>query len=141
MTELIIHADGASRGNPGQAAGGAVVSLADTGSLVCEVGVLCGVATNNVAEYRGMIAGVEAAKRLFPTPTLDIRLDSKLVVEQMSGRWKVKHPDMQQLVKHAWDVIGDTQVTFTWVPREDNAAADRVANRALDAGADFETLH
>lgn len=141
MTELIIHADGASRGNPGQAAGGAVVTRADTGTLLAEVGVLCGVATNNVAEYRGMIAGVEAAKKLFPEPRLDIRLDSKLVVEQMSGRWKVKHPDMQQLVKHAWEVIGDTDVRFTWVPREDNADADRMANQALDAGADVENLY
>ena len=141
MTELIIHADGASRGNPGAAAGGAVVTRADTGDILAEVGVMCGVATNNVAEYRGMIAGVEAAKKLFPRPLLDIRLDSKLVVEQMSGRWKVKHPDMQQLVKHAWQVIGDTEVTFTWVPRENNADADRMANQALDTGADFENLY
>jgi len=141
VTELIIHADGASRGNPGDAAGGAVVSRADTGATIAEVGVVCGVATNNVAEYRGMIAGVEAAKKLFPNPTLTIRLDSKLVVEQMSGRWKVKHPDMQQLVKHAWQVIGDTDVIFTWVPREDNSHADRMANKALDAGADFENLY
>lgn len=141
MTTLIIHADGASRGNPGAAAGGAVVTDADTGAILAEVGVLCGVATNNVAEYRGMIAGVQAAKKLSPDPVLEIRLDSKLVVEQMSGRWKVKHPDMQQLVKHAWDVIGDTTVHFTWVPREDNSAADALANRALDSGADFEDLH
>lgn len=141
MTELIIHADGASRGNPGDAAGGAVVTSADTGAVLAEVGVMCGVATNNVAEYRGMIAGVEAAKKLFPQPTLDIRLDSKLVVEQMSGRWKVKHPDMQQLVKHAWEVIGDTPVRFTWVPREENSDADRMANKALDIGTDFENLY
>jgi ribonuclease HI len=141
VTELIIYADGASRGNPGQAAGGAVVTRADTGDTLAEVGVMCGVATNNVAEYRGMIAGVQVAKKLFPTPTLDIRLDSKLVVEQMSGRWKVKHPDMQQLVKQAWDVIGDTKVRFTWVPREDNSDADRMANQVLDTGGDFENLY
>ncbi len=141
MTELIIHADGASRGNPGDAAGGAVVTRADTGDVVAEVGVICGVATNNVAEYRGMIAGVEVAKKLFPDATVTIRLDSKLVVEQMSGRWKVKHPDMQQLVKRAWQVIGDMAVSFTWVPREDNSDADRLANKALDTGADFEHLY
>ena len=141
MTTLIIHADGASRGNPGHAAGGAIVTHAETGAILAEVGVLCGVATNNVAEYRGMIAGVEAAKKLDAHPTLEIRLDSKLVVEQMSGRWKVKHPDMQQLVKHAWEVIGDTPVHFTWVPREDNSLADALANKALDSGADFENLH
>jgi ribonuclease HI len=141
VTELIIHADGASRGNPGDAAGGAVVTRADTGDILAEVGVMCGVATNNVAEYRGMIAGVEAAKKLFPNPVLDIRLDSKLVVEQMSGRWRVKHPDMQHLVKHAWQVIGDTPVTFTWVPREENSDADRMANKALDTGADFDNVY
>jgi ribonuclease HI len=141
VNELIIHADGASRGNPGKAAGGAVITRADTGDTLAEVGVVCGVATNNVAEYRGMIAGVDTAKRLFPNPVLDIRLDSKLVVEQMSGRWKVKHPDMQQLVKHAWQVIGDTTVRFTWVPREENSDADRMANKALDTGSDFENLY
>jgi len=141
VTELVIYADGASRGNPGDAAGGAVVTRADTGDTLAEVGVICGVATNNVAEYKGMIAGVEAAKKLFDNPVLDIRLDSKLVVEQMSGRWKVKHPDMQQLVKHAWQVIGDTEVRFTWVPRENNSDADRMANKALDTGADFENLY
>lgn len=141
MTDLVIHADGASRGNPGQAAGGAIITRADTGDIVAEVGVLCGVATNNVAEYRGMIAGVDAAKKLVHEPVIDIRLDSKLVVEQMSGRWRVKHPDMRILVAHAWTVIGDTPVTFTWVPREDNSLADALANRALDLGADFEDVH
>jgi probable phosphoglycerate mutase len=141
VTALILHADGASRGNPGDAAGGAIVTRSDTGQIVAEVGVMCGVATNNVAEYRGMIAGVQAAKKVHSDATIDIRLDSKLVVEQMSGRWKVKHPDMRQLVSHAWDVIGDTPVTFTWIPREENATADALANRALDTGADFETLH
>jgi ribonuclease HI len=138
VTALIVHADGASRGNPGDAAGGAVVTLAESGSVVAEVGVVCGVATNNVAEYRGMISGVQAAKKLYPDASIDIRLDSKLVVEQMSGRWKVKHPDMRQLVAAAWETIGDTQVTFTWIPREENSAADALANRALDIGSDFE---
>ena len=137
MTDLIIHADGASRGNPGAAAGGAVVIRPDTGDILAQVGVLCGVATNNVAEYRGMIAGVSEAKNLHPDCVLDVRLDSKLVVEQMSGRWKVKHPDMRELVKYAWEVIGFTAVTFSWVPREDNTLADAVANRALDLGRDF----
>lgn len=141
MTALIVHADGASRGNPGDAAGGALVTLAESGKVVAEVGVMCGVATNNVAEYRGMIAGVQAAKKLYPDATIDVRLDSKLVVEQMSGRWKVKHPDMRQLVVAAWDTIGDTPVAFTWIPREENSAADALANRALDIGSDFEHLN
>jgi ribonuclease HI len=141
VTRFIIYADGASRGNPGDAAGGAVVTNADSGQIVAEVGVICGVATNNVAEYRGMIEGVKAAKKLSPEPDLEIRLDSKLVVEQMSGRWKVKHPDMRELVKHAWEVIGDTPVSFSWVPREDNSHADMLANRALDDASDFEVLH
>jgi probable phosphoglycerate mutase len=141
VTTLIIHADGASRGNPGQSAGGAIITWMETGKTVAEVGVLCGVATNNVAEYRGMIAGVAAAKDHVPDATLEIRLDSKLVVEQMSGRWKVKHPDMRDLVKHAWEVIGTTPVTFIWVPREKNTDADAIANRALDEGRDFTISH
>jgi ribonuclease HI len=141
VSRFIIYADGASRGNPGDAAGGAVVADAESGQIVAEVGVICGVATNNVAEYRGMIEGVKVAKKLSPEPHLEIRLDSKLVVEQMSGRWKVKHPDMRQLVKHAWEVIGTCPVSFTWVPREENAHADSLANRALDDASDFEVLH
>ena len=110
---------------------------ADTGEVLVEIGVLCGHASNNVAEYRGMIEGITVAKSLNPVGEVLVRLDSKLVVEQMSGNWKVKHPDMQQLVKHAHSVIDSLEVRFEWVPRNDNALADAAANRALDEGRDF----
>ena len=134
---IIVHADGASRGNPGEAAGGAVILHADTGEVLVEIGVLCGHASNNVAEYRGMIEGITVAKSLNPVGEVLVRLDSKLVVEQMSGNWKVKHPDMQQLVKQAYAVIDSLEVRFEWVPRNDNSLADAAANRALDEGRDF----
>lgn len=134
---VVIHADGASRGNPGAAAGGAVILDADTGAVLVEIGVLCGHASNNVAEYRGMIEAVTVVKSLEVEGEITIRMDSKLVVEQMSGNWKVKHPDMQALVKQAWSVIDQMSVRFEWVPRNDNALADAAANRALDEGRDF----
>lgn len=135
--QVVIHADGASRGNPGAAAGGAVILDADSGEVLVEIGVLCGVASNNVAEYRGMIEAMTVVKTLEVDGDVVVRMDSKLVVEQMSGNWKVKHPDMQALVKHAWSIIESMRVQFEWVPRADNALADAAANRALDEGRDF----
>jgi len=139
MTPHIVHADGASRGNPGLAAGGAVI-LDDRGELIAELGVLCGVASNNVAEYRGMIEAMKLLRSWDIAGPIVVRMDSKLVVEQMSGRWKVKHPDMRQMVKDAFEVIGPMQVSFEWVPRDANALADAAANKALDGGADFVTI-
>ena len=138
---IVVHADGASRGNPGDAAGGAVILDADSGALLVEVGVLCGVASNNVAEYRGMIEAISVVHRLEVDGEVLVRMDSKLVVEQMSGNWKVKHPDMQQLVNQAWATIDTLQVRFEWVPREENALADKAANRALDEGRDYVIHH
>jgi len=136
---LIIEADGASRGNPGDAAGGAVVLDPTTGEVLARAGVLCGVASNNVAEYRGMIEGIEMALSLNPQASLHVRMDSKLVVEQMSGRWKIKHPDMQTLATRARELIAGHQVTFEWVPREENARADKAANEALDTQSSYRT--
>ena len=84
--ELIVEADGGSRGNPGQAGSGALVLDAATGEVLTELGLYVGIASNNVAEYKGMIAGVRAAIELDPQAVLRVRMDSKLVVEQMSGR-------------------------------------------------------
>lgn len=98
---LVVEADGGSRGNPGPAGYGAVVlDPLDTATLA-EAAEYIGVATNNVAEYRGLIAGLKAVRDLFPdTPVqVRVRMDSKLVVEQMSGRWKIKHPDMKPLAE------------------------------------------
>ncbi|RJK96968.1 bifunctional RNase H/acid phosphatase [Vallicoccus soli] len=131
---FVVEADGGSRGNPGPAAYGALVRDAD-GEVLAEVAEHIGRATNNVAEYRGLIAGLEAARDLDPGARIEVRMDSKLVVEQMSGRWKVKHPDMQPLALRARRVLPPEQVSYTWVPRERNKAADRLANEALDLAA------
>ena len=136
--ELIVEADGGSRGNPGQAGSGAVVIDAATGEILAEVGVYVGVASNNVAEYRGMIAGATRALALDPDAELRIRMDSKLVVEQMSGRWKIKHPDMAELAAEARRLLSGTPVRFEWIPRAENARADRLANEAMDRRTTFE---
>ena len=135
MTRFIVEADGGSRGNPGPAAYGTVVKDFATGTVLREIGEHIGTASNNVAEYRGLIAGLEAVRELDPDATVEARLDSKLVVEQMSGRWKIKHPDMRDLALRARGVIPPSNVTYVWVPRERNKHADRLANEALDAAA------
>jgi probable phosphoglycerate mutase len=112
-----------------------VVRDADTGEVLAERAAYIGTATNNVAEYRGLIAGLTAAQEIDPAASIEARLDSKLVVEQMSGRWKVKHPAMRPLALEARGVAPPEQVTYTWVPRERNKHADRLANEALDATA------
>jgi broad specificity phosphatase PhoE/ribonuclease HI len=137
---LVVEADGGSRGNPGPAAYGAVVRDAATGKVLAERAEHIGRATNNVAEYRGLIAGLEAAREIDADATVEARLDSKLVVEQMSGRWQIKHPDMKPLAMRAKRVLPPEQVSFTWVPREKNKAADRLANLALDAAERGEEL-
>ncbi|MEX0426903.1 bifunctional RNase H/acid phosphatase [Nocardioides sp. DS6] len=131
MRSVIIEADGGSRGNPGQSAYGAVLKDAETGEVIAEDGTTIGVATNNVAEYRGLIAGLELAREFAPDAEIEVRMDSKLVVEQMSGRWKIKHPDMRPLALEA-NRLAPFGTTFTWVPRERNKHADRLANEALD---------
>ena len=133
MRRLIVEADGGSRGNPGPAGYGAVVRDAETGRVLAERAASVGRATNNVAEYGGLVAGLQAALDLDPTATVEVRMDSKLVVEQMSGRWKIKHPDMQKLAVQAQQIarrLGG--VRYTWVPRAQNGAADALANSAMD---------
>lgn len=134
---LLVEADGGSRGNPGVAAGGAVVLDEETGELLAELGVYVGVATNNVAEYTGMLAGVERALAIDPHAELRIRMDSKLVVEQMSGRWKIKHPGMAVLAERAHDLLADVPHTYEWVPRLQNSRADRLANESMDTKSSF----
>ncbi|MFI5961471.1 bifunctional RNase H/acid phosphatase [Streptomyces asoensis] len=134
MREFIVEADGGSRGNPGPAGYGSVVIDAATGETLAERAEYIGVATNNVAEYRGLVAGLRAARELDPSATVRVRMDSKLVVEQMSGRWKIKHPDMKSLAAEAARVLPAAQVTYEWIPRERNKHADRLANEAMDAG-------
>ena len=128
---VIIEADGGSRGNPGPAAYGALVKDADTGRVLAEEGTTIGVASNNVAEYRGLIAGLTMAAQVAPDADIEVRMDSKLVVEQMSGNWKIKHADMRPLALQA-KALAPFGTTYTWVPREQNKHADRLANEALD---------
>jgi ribonuclease H / adenosylcobalamin/alpha-ribazole phosphatase len=132
VRRLIVEADGGSRGNPGPAGYGALVRDADTGELLAEVSDAIGVATNNVAEYRGVIAGLQAAREIDPDASVEARLDSKLIVEQMSGRWKIKNPDLKPLALEARRLFPADRVTYTWVPRAQNTHADRLANEAMD---------
>ena len=132
MTDrVVVEADGGSRGNPGPAAYGAVLKDARTGAVLAEIGERIGVATNNVAEYRGLIAGLLLAAEHAPGAAVEVRMDSKLVVEQMSGNWKVKHPAMRPLASEA-DRLAPPGTAFTWVPRAENGHADRLVNEALD---------
>ncbi|MEU2254372.1 bifunctional RNase H/acid phosphatase [Nocardia xishanensis] len=132
---VIVEADGGSRGNPGPAGFGAVVFDAGHVAVLAERRESVGIATNNVAEYRGLIAGLEAAAEL-GARTVDVRMDSKLVVEQMSGRWKVKHAAMIPLADRARRLVaGFDRVSFTWIPRAQNSHADRLANEAMDDAA------
>jgi ribonuclease HI len=139
--KLVVEADGGSRGNPGPAGYGAVVCDAVSGEVLAERSEGIGTATNNVAEYQGLIAGLRAALDLagpgrVAGSEVEVRMDSKLVVEQMSGRWKIKHPAMRLLAREASGLVGQLgSVRFTWIPRERNKRADRLANLAMDAQA------
>lgn len=136
--ELVVEADGGSRGNPGVAAGGSVVLDPVTGEVLAELGVYVGISTNNVAEYNGMIAGVRRALEIDPEAVLHVRLDSKLVVEQMSGRWKIKNAALADLAAQARSILSGTPVSFEWIPRAENARADRMANESMDKRISFE---
>ena len=134
MTHLILHTDGGARGNPGPAAIGVVLEIEQDGArkLVAEVGETIGVATNNIAEYRALVRGLQEARRLGGT---EVRcfLDSQLVVEQMNGRFKVKHANVVPLHRQATELSRQFQkVTFGYVPRAQNAGADALVNAALD---------
>jgi probable phosphoglycerate mutase len=128
---FVITADGGSRGNPGAAAYGAVVSEND--KIVKEIGAFIGVASNNVAEYEGLIAGLSTVNQIDPTATILVKMDSKLVIEQMSGRWKVKHPNMKALVKKAFATHDPKLVAYQWIPRDENSHADSILNDVLDS--------
>jgi probable phosphoglycerate mutase len=132
---VIVEADGGARGNPGPAGWGAVVREATTGEVLVELGESIGVATNNVAEYSGLIAGLRSAADLGAVE-VEVRMDSKLVIEQMSGRWQIKNPGLRPLAAQAASLVARFEsVRFTWVPREQNQAADALANAAMDAAA------
>ena len=134
-----ITADGGSRGNPGPAAYGAVIS--ENGKVIAELFETIGVATNNVAEYSGLLAGLQAVHSMDPEATVDVKMDSKLVVEQMSGRWQIKHESMRDLAKQVRASHPSALITYKWIPREENSHADRLANKALDGDVAVEFLH
>ncbi|MBC3177877.1 bifunctional RNase H/acid phosphatase [Corynebacterium lujinxingii] len=133
--QVKMYCDGGSRGNPGVAGSGAVVYDA-SGETLGEIAYVVGKkSSNNVAEYHGLIQGLEASRSVGAT-RVDVFMDSKLVVEQMTGRWKIKHPDMQKLARQARDIAsGFEKVTYTWVPRAKNKKADELSNVAMDAAA------
>jgi probable phosphoglycerate mutase len=132
--KVTVEADGGSRGNPGPAGYGAVVFSA-TGQVLAERLGRLGVTTNNVAEYTGLIEGLRAALEL-GADEVEVRMDSKLVVEQMSGRWQIKHPGLRSLAQEAGVLAGSFKaVRYSWIPRERNKHADRLANAAMDGAA------
>ncbi len=134
MERVIVYTDGASRGNPGHAAIGAAIF--DGTQLVAEVREYLGEKTNNWAEYEAVIAALKKVKQLgLHTRPVECRMDSKLVAEQLSGNWQIKHENLfgQFIAVHNMLVKDFAHVVFVHVPREDNAHADRLANEALDA--------
>lgn len=136
MTSFVVEADGGSRGNPGPAGYGAVVKDAADGQILVEVAESIGTQTNNVAEYRGLIAGLRALLDLAGDgASVEVRMDSKLVIEQMAGRWKIKNEGLRPLATEAASLARRLRVTWRWIPREKNKDADRLANEAMDAAA------
>ncbi|MER5426143.1 bifunctional RNase H/acid phosphatase [Streptosporangium roseum] len=136
MTSFVIEADGGSRGNPGPAGYGAVVKDAADGQVLVETAEAIGAQTNNVAEYRGLIAGLQSLLALAGDgAVVEVRMDSKLVIEQMAGRWKIKNEGLRPLALEAGALARRLRVTWQWIPREKNKDADRLANEAMDAAA------
>jgi ribonuclease HI len=131
---VTVYCDGGSRGNPGPAAIGAVVLDPSTTppTRLAVVSEQIGVTTNNVAEYRALIAGLEAA-RDFPSRVMQVRADSKLVIEQVEGRWKVKQAHLKPLLARVHELLrGYDDIDLRHVPRELNTEADALVNAALD---------
>ena len=139
--KLVIFADGGSRGNPGIAGSGTAVYNEDRSQLLKEIAYVVGQqSTNNVAEYHGLLRGLEAAVEL-GADEVEFYMDSKLVVEQMNGRWKIKHPDMQKLALEARGLLNQIgSYTLEWVPRAQNSVADELSNVAMDAAAKGEPV-
>ena len=128
-----LYTDGGSRGNPGPAAYGFVLEAAD-GTVIASEGVAIGVATNNVAEYRGLVAGLERAREL-AVAEVEVRSDSELLVKQMCGEYRVRNETLRLLSLEAARIGRQLErVDYVHVPRERNELADRLVNEALDGG-------
>lgn len=129
---LVVEADGGARGNPGPAGWGVVVREAATGEVLLERAEPIGRATNNAAEYNGLIAGLRAAADLGGF-SVEVKMDSKLVIEQMAGRWRIRNAGLRPLAAEAAVLVRQfDSVRWTWVPRSENTHADRLANQAMD---------
>ena len=134
MRRLLIYTDGAARGNPGPAGAGAIIRDAVTGEVLAEIAEPLGHATNNVAEWTAVLLALEAARRLGATH-VDLRMDSELVARQISGIYRVKHPDLKPIHAKAMELLrGFEGYTVGHVPRELNKDADRLSNVAVDLG-------
>lgn len=133
--KVVIYTDGGARGNPGPAAFGVVIKL---GSTVKRYGETLGIRTNNEAEYEGVIFALKKAKQLFGAARLkqigvEVRMDSQLAVEQLSGRYKIENERLQPLFMKIWNIqVEIGRVHFMHIPREDNKEADKMVNQALD---------
>ncbi|WP_371174245.1 bifunctional RNase H/acid phosphatase [Buchananella felis] len=136
---LLINTDGGARGNPGPAGYGAVIRDADSGELLATRAAYLGQTTNNVAEYRALLAGLLAAAEIDPEAEVEVRADSKLVVSQMTGAWKIKHADMRELATQAKAAFDPARVTYRWVPRAENSAPDALANQVMDSRGEIAT--
>ncbi|OQB86947.1 MAG: 14.7 kDa ribonuclease H-like protein [Planctomycetes bacterium ADurb.Bin126] len=129
--KVVVHVDGGSRGNPGPAGAGIVVS-ADDGTVLIERGIFIGHATNNVAEYRGLIGGLESAA-LLGASEVEIVSDSELMVRQMTGQYRVKNAGLQPLYDKACQLARQfARCRFRHVRREQNVQADKLANLAMN---------
>ena len=132
--KVVVHVDGGARGNPGPAAAGAVISTPE-GEVLDEAAEAIGIATNNVAEYRGLLLGLRKARELGASE-VEVVNDSELVAKQVDGTYKVKHPDMKPLHAAALEALsGFERWSIRSVPRAQNAGADALVNQALDAAA------
>jgi ribonuclease HI len=132
--KVVVHVDGGSRGNPGPAAVAAVVSTPD-GEVIADAKETIGIASNNVAEYKALLLGLEKAREL-GADEVEVVNDSELIAKQVNGQYKVKHPDMKPLYAEA---ISAFSAFDKWlirsVPRAQNKDADALVNQALDAAA------
>ncbi|MES2134809.1 MAG: ribonuclease HI family protein [Patescibacteria group bacterium] len=138
MSQIIIYTDGGSRGNPGPSGSGAVVKGLN-GKNVASISAFLGVRTNNWAEYEALILALRAAVDAFGTPVphgVVVRMDSELIVRQMKGEYKVKHPVLKEQYTKVRVLIAESfpQIKFTHIPREENSEADALANEAMDRG-------
>lgn len=132
MTRLLIHTDGAARGNPGPAGAGALLQDAETGETVAEIADFLGVRTNNYAEWTAVELAVARARELGAT-AVDLRTDSELVARQIAGRYRVKHPDLKPIHARVMALLAQfSAYTVGHVPRERNVEADRLSNVAID---------